>query len=64
MAGNPEKKIHLFGREIDKYNALWSGGFLLMMGGVLSSNAPCLALPTIGVGVATMVYSSRKMGKN
>jgi len=59
MAG-PEAKIHFLGREFDP-GKVALGGFFLLMAGIWSANAPCLAIPAILVGSGMMVYGTRKI---
>lgn len=62
MAGSPENKIRLLGKEVDP-GYIGVGGWVLTIGigGILAGNEPCIAVPAITVGLASVVYSIRKM---
>jgi len=60
MAGTPENKIRLLGKEIDP-GYIGFGGWVLAIGSILAANEPCIAVPVVAVGLTSVVYSIRKM---
>lgn len=60
MAGSPESKIRILGREVDP-GYIGLGGWVLAAGGILAANESCIAVPAITVGLASVIYSIRKM---
>lgn len=57
---SPEAKIHFLGREFDP-GKVALGGIFLLMAGIWSANAPCLAIPSIIAGLALVGCGTRKM---